>query len=128
MHQLILCWICCGRTLAAQIIINVLFKSTKQCSSKKCCRQSYSVNRSKTLPSFLRDLPELGSVWPDWAIYWTLGNFSKPVATISLPKSLTFLGNICKGVTIFNFCSEIIFGQFLETFGDFLLVTLLGIP
>ena len=25
------------------------------------------------------------TVWPDWAIYWTLGNFSKPVATISLP-------------------------------------------
>ena len=26
------------------------------------------------------------------------GNFSKPVATISLPKSPTFLGNFCKGV------------------------------
>ena len=26
------------------------------------------------------------TVWPDWAIYWTLGNFSKPVATIILPK------------------------------------------
>ena len=38
------------------------------------------------------------SVWPDWAIYWTLGNFSKPVATISLPKSPTLLGNFCKGV------------------------------
>ena len=31
-----------------------------------------------------------GSVWPDWAIYWTLGNFSKPLATINLPKSPTF--------------------------------------
>ena len=37
-------------------------------------------------------------VWPDLAIYWTLGNFSKPVATFSLPKSLTFLDNFCKGV------------------------------
>ena len=33
------------------------------------------------------------AVWPDWAIYWTLGNFSKSVATISLHKSPTFLGN-----------------------------------
>ena len=31
-------------------------------------------------------------VWPDWAIYWTLGHFLKPLATINLPKSLTFLG------------------------------------
>ena len=32
----------------------------------------------------------LQSVWPDWAIYCNLGNFSKPVATIILPKSHTF--------------------------------------
>ena len=63
-------------------------------------------------------------VWPDWAIYWTLGNFSKPVATISLPKSPTFLGNSCKGFKILNFSSDIIFGQLLQTFGNFLLVTL----
>ena len=49
-------------------------------------------------------------VWPDWAIYWTLGNFLKPLAIISLPKSPTFLGNFCKGVNIYNFSSEIIFG------------------
>ena len=35
------------------------------------------------------------SVRPDWAIYWTLGNYSKPLATINLPNSLTFLGNFC---------------------------------
>ena len=34
-------------------------------------------------------------VWPDWAIYWTLGNFLKPLAKINLPKSLKFLGNFC---------------------------------
>ena len=62
-------------------------------------------------------------VWPDWAIYWTFGHFSKPLAAISLPKSSTFLGNFCEGVKIFNFSSEIIFGQLLSTFGDFLLVT-----
>ena len=51
------------------------------------------------------------AVWPDWAIYLTLGNFLKPLATINLPKSLTFLGNICKGVKIYYFSSEIIFVQ-----------------
>ena len=43
------------------------------------------------------------SVWPDWAIYWTLGNFSKDLATIILPKSDTFLGNFGDGVKIFIF-------------------------
>ena len=36
----------------------------------------------------------------------------------------TFLGNFCKGDKIFNFSSEIIFGELWKTFGDFLLVTL----
>ena len=49
-----------------------------------------------------------GSVWSDCAIYCTLGNFSKPVATIILT---TILGNFCKVVEIFHFSSEIIFGQ-----------------
>ena len=30
------------------------------------------------------------------------GNFLKPLATIKLPKSPTFLGNFCKGVKIFK--------------------------
>ena len=33
---------------------------------------------------------------PDWVIYWTLGNFSKPLATIKLPKSSPFLDNFWK--------------------------------
>ena len=37
----------------------------------------------------------LETVRPDWAIYWTLGNF---FGTINLPKSLTFFGIFCKGV------------------------------
>ena len=57
--------------------------------------------------------------------YWTLGNFLKSLAAINLPKSLTFLGNFCKGVNIFHSSSEIIFGQLLWTFGDFFLVTLI---
>ena len=51
------------------------------------------------------------SVWPDLGIYWTLGSFSKPLATINLPKSPTFLGNFCKGVKIIHFSSEISFRQ-----------------
>ena len=52
-------------------------------------------------------------------IFCTLGNFLKPLATISLPKSLPLLGTFCKGVKIYHFSSEIIFGQLLRTFGDF---------
>ena len=43
------------------------------------------------------------------AIYWTLGNFLKPLASINLHKSPTFLGIFCKGVKIYHFSSEIIF-------------------
>ena len=35
-------------------------------------------------------------MWQDWAIYWTLGNFFKPLAKINLPKSPTFLANFLK--------------------------------
>ena len=40
------------------------------------------------------------------------------------PKSPTFLGKFCRGAKIFNFSSEIIFGELLQTFGNFYLVTL----
>ena len=43
------------------------------------------------------------SVWPDWAIYWTMGNFLKPLETIYLPKPSTFLDNLCKGFKIHHF-------------------------
>ena len=36
------------------------------------------------------------AVWPDWAIFWTLGHFLKSLAAINLPNSLTFLGNFLK--------------------------------
>ena len=45
--------------------------------------------------------------------FWTLGNFLKPLATMNLPKSPTFLANFCKDVKIYHFASEIIFGQLL---------------
>ena len=43
---------------------------------------------------------------PDWAIYYTLGNFSKPVVIIILPKSPIFRGNFCKDVKIVHFLVE----------------------
>ena len=43
---------------------------------------------------------------------WT--TFKKPLSTINLPKCLSFLGNFCKAVKIFNFTCEIIFGQLLQ--------------
>ena len=51
------------------------------------------------------------SVWLEWAILCTLGNHSKPVAAIILPKSSTLLG---KGVEIVHFYCEIIFGQLVR--------------
>ena len=71
---------------------------------------------SFSLKVFRRDLKMVysPSVWPDWEIYWTLGNFSKPLETINLPKSPTFLGNFCLSFL----------GNFLLTFGDSYLVTL----
>ena len=42
--------------------------------------------------------------------FCTLGDHSKPVATIILAKSPTLLGNFCKCVKMIHFSSEIIFG------------------
>ena len=41
------------------------------------------------------------------------GQVLKPSATINLPESTTFLGNFCKGVKMYHFSCEIIFGQLL---------------
>ena len=64
-------------------------------------------------------ISDIWSVWPDWAICWTLGNFLKSLATNNLPKSSTLLGYFCKVVKIYHFSIEIIFRQLLWTFGDF---------
>ena len=55
---------------------------------------------------------EKGAMWPYWAIYWTLGNFLKPLATIILPKPLTFLGNFCGGVKSIIFLVKSFLGNF----------------
>ena len=93
-------------------MIECLRYPTTYCLGRKCfCVCTYVMGMSCK--------GVLQPVWPDWANYWTLGNFLKPVATINLPKSPTFLGNFCKGVKIIHFSSELIFGQLLWTFGDF---------
>ena len=62
---------------------------------------------------FSQSKSALLAVLPDWASYWTFGNFSKSLATINLPKCPAFLGNFYKVVKIFHFSCEIIFGQLL---------------
>ena len=47
------------------------------------------------------------------------GQLLKHLATINLPKSLTFQGNFCKGVKSYHFSREIIFGHLLSIFGNF---------
>ena len=48
-------------------------------------RDLTSLSHTHSLYLFL-SLHHLSAVWPDWSIYCTLGNFSKPVATIILAK------------------------------------------
>ena len=43
-------------------------------------------------------------------------DFLKPLATIYLPKSPTFLGNFYEDVKIYHFSCKIIFGQLLAIF------------
>ena len=49
------------------------------------------------------------------------------MATVILPELPTLFGIFWKGVKIIHFSSEIIFGQLLSRFGDFLLVTCLDL-
>ena len=51
------------------------------------------------------------AVWPDWAIYCTLGNFKKPMAAIICPNLQFFLGNFCKGVKIYHFEAKSFLGN-----------------
>ena len=87
--------------------------------AQKVLKYVGNLNTDSWSPSFTSlDSTASVPVWPDLAIFWTLGNFLKPLATINLPKSPTFLGKFCKCVKIFHFSCEIIFGELLYTFGD----------
>ena len=59
-------------------------------------------------------------VWPDLAFFCTLGNHSKLVTTIILPKSPTLLANFCIGVKIIHFSSEFIFEIFYRLLAIFI--------
>ena len=48
-----------------------------------------------------------------------IGQVLKPLATIYLPKSPTFLGIHCKGVKICHFSNELIFGNFYRPLAIF---------
>ena len=63
------------------------------------------------LPAWQLASPGIDTSVTRLGYFCTLGNNSKPVATIILPKLPTLLGNFCKGVKIIHFSSEIIFGQ-----------------
>ena len=76
------------------IVPDLVWALTNICDAHK----ANFLNMSARLPSW--------PVWPDWAIYWTLGNFLKPSATINLPKSFTSLGNFYKDVKSYHFSSK----------------------
>ena len=91
---------------------------------------SLSESRLISMINYIQPIPTIGvtnshwpssqPVWPDWAIFWTLGNFLKPLATINLPQSPPFLGNFCKGVKIIHFSSETILGNFYRHLAIFI--------
>ena len=56
---------------------------------------------------------QLQPVWPDWAIFCTLGNHSKPVVII-LPKLPTLFRNFCKGVKIIIFLLKSFWATFID--------------
>ena len=69
------------------------------------CQKSSNQSRCSSLTRWL-------PVWPDWAIYSTLGNFLKPLATINLFKSPTFLGNFVKVLKSIIFLVNSFLGNF----------------
>ena len=74
----------------------------------------------------MRGVEDLGQCDQIWQFIEILGKFLKPLATINLPKSPTFLGNFCKGVKTFNFSHEIILGIFIDIWRFFLVTLILA--
>ena len=94
------------------LLLTVLKRRNKKREGHKWCSSSSVPKMAMTCQPNQSSFGPC-TVWPDWAIYWILGNFLKPLAIINFPKSLTFFGNFCKGVKIIHFICEIIFGQLL---------------
>ena len=61
-----------------------------------------------------------------WRFIILWATFQSPGQQLFCQNRQHILGNFCKGVKIFHFTREILFGQLLQTFGDFLLVTLVA--
>ena len=64
----------------------------------------YIISLSQNIMLLTISVARLGDLLDFWPLL-------KPLATINLPKSPTFLGNFCKGVKIYRFSCEIILGQ-----------------
>ena len=64
--------------------------------------------------------PHCWPVWPDWAIFLTLGYFLRPLATINLPKSLTFLGIFVKVSKSILFLVKSFLGNFYRHLAIFI--------
>jgi len=84
----------------------------------------YNANRELPIKGFLseRVLYILCRVQCDqigW-FFCTLGNHSKPDATIILPKLPTLLGNFCKGVKIIHFLLKSFLGNFYRHLAIFI--------
>ena len=58
-------------------------------------------------------------MWPDLAIYWTFGNFLKPLAKINLPKCPKFLGNFVKALKCIIFLVKSFLGNFYRLLAIF---------
>ena len=81
---------------------------------------SWTLSRHSRRLAWSSSLPPSLPVWPELAIFCTLGNFLQPFATMNLPKSPTFLGNFSKGAKIIHFSNEIIFGNFYRHLAIFI--------
>ena len=112
------------------MLLNI-FSSIASYFECRCCSRAEKVRTDEPGDSIpvlnrMRVTTTRLSVWPDWAIYWILGNYVKPLATFDLSKSPTFFGNFCKAVKHIIFLVK----SFLATFIDvwlFFLVTLSAI-
>ena len=89
------------------------YTSDAEKADRRCHARTLSLSLWWNKEIAITEICAQRSVWPDLAIFRTLGNFLKPLATINLAKSPTFLGNFCKGFKIYPFSSEIILGQLL---------------
>ena len=58
-------------------------------------------------------------MWPDWVIYYTLGNFLKPLATVNLPKSQTLFAIFQKVSKSIIFLVKSFLGNFYRHLATF---------